>query len=344
MKTTSKRWMAAAFCAMALSTAAAFGAKPAVPGSVNFQACLKDAAGQPITGVQHVAFSIYDAEKGGSLIWARMFPVTCTSAGEFAIVLTDSGELVGKPLEEKLVDVFQGTKRWLELEVEGVGKIEPRIEMAVQPFAIQAQYGLWADRDFEAGGNVKVQDGGMLSVGDVGMRGAVQIDQSMAVSGDVQAQELAVGGTLDVAHPASKEPLGVVPVGGIILWNKNKGELPSDYGQWAICDGSTVNGMQTPDLRGLFVVGASQLSSSWATRGTTGGAAEVTLTTNQMPKHTHTYRVPDNKSQGLWGWYSSQDDGFWRGTKSWASTSACGGQPHNNLPPFYALYYIMRVK
>lgn len=342
MKTTSKRWMAAAVCALALSAAAAFAVPAAVPGSINFQACLQDASGHPLAGVQHVAFSIYDAETGGSLIWARMFPVTCTSAGEFSLVLSDSGELVGKPLEEKLLDVFQGTKRWLELEVEGEGKIEPRIEMAVQPFAIQAQYGLWADADFETGGDLAVQDGGMLSAGDAGVQGDVQIAQSMAVSGDVQATDLAVSGTVQASQAGAREPRGLIPVGGIILWNQST--LPTDYGQWAVCDGSTVNGLQTPDLRGLFVAGASTVGGTWAEKGTTGGQAQVTLSIEQMPSHTHSYRIPDNKSQGLWGLYTSQDDGFWRGTTQWASSKAGGGKAHNNLPKYYALYYIMRVK
>ena len=342
MKTTSKLWMVAAVAALALSATAAFAVPAAVPASINFQGRLLAADGRPLAGVQHVAFSVYDAEKGGSLIWARMFPVTCTASGEFSLVLTDSGELVGKPLEEKLIDVFQGTKRWMELEVEGEGKIEPRIEVAVQPFAIQAQYGLWADVDFETGGNMTVKDGGMLSVGDAGSRGTVQIDQSMAVSGDVQTKELAVSGTIHATEAGAHEPIGVVPVGGIILWNKST--LPTDYGQWAICDGSTVNGMRTPDLRGRFVAGASTASGSWASKGATGGAERVTLTEDQMPRHTHSYRVPGNKSQGIWSLSGNQDDGFWTGTRSTASVATGGNQPHNNLPAYYAIYYIMRVK
>lgn len=42
-----------------------------------------------------------------------------------------------------------------------------------------------------------------------------------------------------------------IPLGGIIMWS---GITPPDG--WAICDGDVVNGVQTPDLRGRFVVGA----------------------------------------------------------------------------------------
>src|SRR5690606_16720903 len=49
---------------------------------------------------------------------------------------------------------------------------------------------------------------------------------------------------------------------------------------WALCDGT--NG--TPDLRDRFIVGAGR---EYAV-GARGGAKEVTLTTAQMPKHSHT--------------------------------------------------------
>ena len=46
-----------------------------------------------------------------------------------------------------------------------------------------------------------------------------------------------------------------------------------------MCDG----GGGRPDLRDKFVVG----SGSSYNRGSTGGAANVTLSTSQMPSHTH---------------------------------------------------------
>jgi hypothetical protein len=47
-----------------------------------------------------------------------------------------------------------------------------------------------------------------------------------------------------------------IPLGGIIMWS---GITPPDG--WAICDGDVVNGVQTPDLRGRFVVGSGD--SDW---------------------------------------------------------------------------------
>jgi microcystin-dependent protein len=69
-----------------------------------------------------------------------------------------------------------------------------------------------------------------------------------------------------------------VPSGGIILWSGSAGSIPSG---WFLCDGS--NG--TPDLRNRFVVGAG---SSYAV-GATGGADSVTLSTSQIPSHSHSF-------------------------------------------------------
>jgi microcystin-dependent protein len=68
-----------------------------------------------------------------------------------------------------------------------------------------------------------------------------------------------------------------VPVGVIVMWSGATNAVP---GGWALCNGS--NG--TPDLRDRFVVGAG---STYAV-GAIGGANTVTLTSGQMPSHTHT--------------------------------------------------------
>jgi microcystin-dependent protein len=69
----------------------------------------------------------------------------------------------------------------------------------------------------------------------------------------------------------------LVPQGGIIMWSGSVANIPNN---WQLCDGT--NG--TPDLRGLFVVGAG---GAYAV-GATGGANTVTLTQAQIPAHNHT--------------------------------------------------------
>lgn len=62
------------------------------------------------------------------------------------------------------------------------------------------------------------------------------------------------------------------------MWSGQSSNIPSG---WALCNGQ--NG--TPNLQDRFIVGAGNQYSV----GATGGANEVTLTTAQMPSHSHTF-------------------------------------------------------
>ena len=102
---------------------------------------------------------------------------------------------------------------------------------------------------------------------------------------------------------------------------------------WAICNGS--NG--TPDLRDRFIVGTG---SSYSL-GNTGGANSVTLTLNQIPAHTHTYERTDvgiDVSDRPWPASNNDCDMTNQNT-----SSAGGGQSHENRPPYYALMFIMKL-
>jgi hypothetical protein len=80
---------------------------------------------------------------------------------------------------------------------------------------------------------------------------------------------------------------GVVPQGGIIMWSRSAANIPAG---WALCNGSN----ETPGLRGRFVVGYSG-SGSYAAVGNTGGSDSRTLTTANMPSHSHSGSI-GNKS------------------------------------------------
>lgn len=130
-----------------------------------------------------------------------------------------------------------------------------------------------------------------------------------------------------------------LPAGCIIMWGGTIASIPSG---WKLCDGT--NG--TPDLRDRFVVGASQDNGGVAKTNVsgaltqTGGEAKHTLTIEEIPAHTHSYRwYPSWRFSGdsEWGAKGSPDDSHQTG-------SAGGGQAHNNLPPYYALAYIMKTQ
>lgn len=159
---------------------------------------------------------------------------------------------------------------------------------------------------------------------------------------------------LEVKRLSKEVSASSVPSGTILPWYGALGSIPTGY---ALCNGS--NG--TPDLRNRFLVGAG---SSYSL-GNTGGANTVTLNTNQIPSHAHT-RGTMEISGRLWaGWMggngafrtighagASGDGNAWvndlmdfYASRTWTGeTSYVGGsQAHENRPPYYAVYYIMKL-
>lgn len=152
------------------------------------------------------------------------------------------------------------------------------------------------------------------------------------------------------ATPPAATP---IPAGGIFLWSGSIGSIPAGY---VLCNGS--NG--TPDLRDRFVVGAG---SSYAVDAT-GGSANSVLPTHTHgatvtdPGHAHSLIIPDttyglNQSpsvQAATGTAVSTALNPVAGLMQTATTSItvtnanAGVSPTNgNLPPYYALCYIMKT-
>jgi hypothetical protein len=157
--------------------------------------------------------------------------------------------------------------------------------------------------------------------------------------------------TLDNIYPILQNAPAsapAVPTGGIILWSGSTGSIPAT---WYLCDGT--NG--TPDLRNSFIVGAG---STYAVNAT-GGAADAIVVS-----HTHTASVTDpththatSPGTSLVGTAQQNAPGGAvanPGTPSTLSivaastgisvTNATAGVSgtNANLPPYYALAYIMK--
>jgi microcystin-dependent protein len=69
----------------------------------------------------------------------------------------------------------------------------------------------------------------------------------------------------------------ILPAGVITMWSGSILSIPAG---WALCDGTS----GTPDLRNKFIVGAGDDYSV----ADNGGEAHSTLTTAELPGHTHT--------------------------------------------------------
>jgi len=140
-----------------------------------------------------------------------------------------------------------------------------------------------------------------------------------------------------------------IPAGLISMWSGSIGSIPSG---WYLCDGS--NG--TPNLTDRFIIGAG---STYAVNGT-GGVSSVTLTTNNMPAHTHTATVTDpghlhsdtGTQQGFGSTSGPDSNQAWAGTHNTATattgisvtnSSTGSGTSFSILNPYYALAFIQKA-
>jgi microcystin-dependent protein len=156
--------------------------------------------------------------------------------------------------------------------------------------------------------------------------------------------------TLDDIYPIlqnAPESAPAIPTGGIIIWSGSTGSVPSG---WLLCDGT--NG--TPDLRDRFIIGAGNTYAVNATGGTADAVVvSHTHTATSVvddPGHTHSSNAvaiqsapgngfPSTGSNNIPATINSVTTGITVATTN-ASTGVSG--TNANLPPYYALAYIMK--
>ena len=138
-----------------------------------------------------------------------------------------------------------------------------------------------------------------------------------------------------------------IPSGGIIIWSGSSSAIPSG---WYLCNGSN----STPDLRNRFIVGAG---STYGVGATGGSADAITVS--------HTHSVTDSgHNHGLQklgsaqagsdnggapisaatGYSTSRNLSPTENANTGISIQSTGSSGTNaNLPPYYALCYIMKA-
>jgi microcystin-dependent protein len=162
------------------------------------------------------------------------------------------------------------------------------------------------------------------------------------------------------------------PLGGIVMWSGTIQQIPAG---WYLCDGGTYGGLKTPDLRNKFIVGADTGTGDTVYPGVSigaeGGSATATLVS-----HSHTGTTENRNVSGTFNaWDRSQTypptGAFQYSGQNYNPQFAGGGGQadtnrgfvmditHNhdfttstegvsatnaNLPPYFALAYIMKCE
>ena len=201
--------------------------------------------------------------------------------------------------------------------------------------AVRSLMALLKDQQTGSSGDPFTVAGTLVSSGTVDITGAFRLDGTAGASGQVL---LSAGGSTTPTWG------NTFVAGMIMLWSGSSASIPSG---WLLCDGSS----STPDLRNRFVVGAT---STYAV-GATGGSADAIVVSHTHtatvtdPGHLHTYLFPT--SIGLAGGGNSllANSGSSQNTSTAStgitvSNSTTGSSGTNaNLPPYYALCYIMKA-
>lgn len=154
----------------------------------------------------------------------------------------------------------------------------------------------------------------------------------------------------------------IIPIGAVIPWFGSITGCPSLPTGWQLCNGnqitdarSPMNGQNTPNLNG----GSNRMVRGNTTSGGTGGADTHTLTTNEIPAHTHSvadtghghgnrtwvYTNPGGtptvrQGSGTTVW---EDDVIPNGNANISETSVGGGASHNNIPGYTDAIFIIRI-
>jgi len=156
---------------------------------------------------------------------------------------------------------------------------------------------------------------------------------------------------LETAVCALQTATSNIPIGGVIMYQGNssdfdengRGKIETDVYLYGLCNGNTYNDIVSPDLRNRFVAGAG----GGYTLNERGGLSAVKLVLSNIPSHNHKFKGNTQTiSDGIGGegGYKNDDNG----TKE-EETAYRGGDANGNtvavktLPPYHALYYIIKI-
>ena len=180
-----------------------------------------------------------------------------------------------------------------------------------------------------------------LNINAIGIKSITKLGTTALTANDI-----VIGSVTQVVYDGTQfqllNPANTIPSGVITMWSGSIASIPAS---WYLCDGT--NG--TPNLRDRFIIGAGSTYAVAATGGT-ADAVVVSHThsaTVTDPGHVHTLTATtapggSGGSGSLQGVTSITTNSAVTGITVANSTTGVSGT-NQNLPPYYALAYIMKA-
>jgi microcystin-dependent protein len=178
--------------------------------------------------------------------------------------------------------------------------------------------------------------------------GNLNITGNLNVGGAINHPDVAPVGSI-LMYAASSAPNGWLLCDGTIYPNASYPELYNIIGY--NFGGNLTTTFAVPNMQQRFPVGVGAGYSM----GQTGGFVSTTLTTNELPSHSHTITDPghthqikcncdtggeyvlDDETNGAPGYYTSQS-----ATTGITINNTGSGLPFDNRPPYFAINYIIK--
>ena len=158
---------------------------------------------------------------------------------------------------------------------------------------------------------------------------AVTADANIDITG---VRNFTMTGTLTVGGNTAATLQAVYPVGSIYI-NAAVSTNPATllgFGTWAAFGA------------GRVMVGIDSTDTDFDTAQETGGSKTHTLTTSELPSHTHTLNIPSSENGGSFNAHALFPDGS-SSAETFTTAATGSGSAHNNVQPYIVVYMWRRT-
>ena len=242
-----------------------------IPQMINYQAMLTDADDNPINGSRSIQFRIYDSDTGGNEEWSETHTVS-VSNGFFSVLL---GSTTPIPYS-----VFDGTDRYLSIQVESDPEMTPRKRLVSVGYAMRSYD---ADKVDGKDASVMVQKGEANSVTSSMVQDNI-VSSINGVSNDGGNIDLVAGSNITITPDDANNQITISASGsggGDNLGNHTATQNINLNGHWLSGDGNN-EGVWVSDV-GNVGIGTANPYVGLHVKGLNGVLFEGTNTDAGIP-------------------------------------------------------------